>query len=118
MMLPGVAYGAAVVLAALGIVRCRQAWRVLNYQRNLRRLPTYRLRADQVPVSRRKLFLGRGFRWTQKHTQRLRDTIRPEVQRYVQPGLLYHWARRKEVAWEATPLLKRIAVGLRSRAWC
>ena len=40
---------------------------MLNYQRNLRRLPTYRLRADQVPVSRRKLFLGRGFRWTQKH---------------------------------------------------
>ena len=90
---------------------------MLTYQRNLRRLPTYRLRADQVPVSRRKLFLGRGFRWTQKHTQRLRDTIRPEVQQYVQPGPLYHWARRKEVAWEATPLLKWLAAGLRSRAW-
>ncbi|MCP5316269.1 MAG: type IV conjugative transfer system coupling protein TraD [Chromatiaceae bacterium] len=117
MMPPGVAYGAAGALALLGIVRGRQAWRVLIYQRNLRRLPTYRLRADQVPVSRRKLFLGRGFRWTQKHTQRLRDTIRPEVQRYVQPGPLYHWARRKEVAWEATPILGWLAAGLRSRAW-
>ena len=117
MMPPGVAYGAAGVLALLGIVRGRQAWRVLIYQRNLRRLPTYRLRADQVPVSRRKLFLGRGFRWTQKHTQRLRDTIRPEVQRYVQPGPLYHWARRKEVAWEATPILSWLAAGLHSRAW-
>ncbi|MCP5417423.1 MAG: type IV conjugative transfer system coupling protein TraD [Chromatiaceae bacterium] len=117
MMPPGVAYAAASVLALLGIVRWRQAWRVLTYQRNLRRLPTYRLRADQVPVSQRKLFLGRGFRWTQKHTQRLRDTIRPEVQRYVQPGPLYRWARRKEVAWEVTPLLKWLAVGLRSRAW-
>jgi conjugative coupling factor TraD (TOL family) len=68
-------------------------------------------------VSRRKLFLGRGFRWTQKHTQRLRDTIRPEVQRYVQPGPLYHWARGKEVAWEATPILGWLAAGLRSRAW-
>ena len=118
MMPPGVAYGAAGALALLGIVRWRQAWRVLTYQRNLRRLPTYRLHADQVPVSRRKLFLGRGFRWAQKHTQRLRDTIRPEVQQYVQPGPLYRWARRKEVAWEATPLLKWLAVGLRSRAWC
>ncbi|MCP5314528.1 MAG: type IV conjugative transfer system coupling protein TraD [Chromatiaceae bacterium] len=117
MMPPGVAYGAASVLALLGIVRGRQAWRVLTYQRNLRRLPTYRLRAGQMPVSRRKLFLGRGFRWTQKHTQRLRDTIRPEVQRYVQPGPLYHWARRKEVAWEATPILGWLAAGLRSRAW-
>jgi len=117
MMPPGVAYGAAGVLAFLGIVRGRQAWWVLIYQRNLRRLPTYRLRAEQVPVSRRKLFLGRGFRWTQKHTQRLRDTIRPEVRRYVQPGPLYHWARRKEVAWEATPILSWLAAGLRSRAW-
>jgi len=117
MMPPGVAYGAAGALGLLGIVRGRQAWRVLIYQRNLRRLPTYRLRADQVPVSRRKLFLGRGFRWTQKHTQRLRDTIRPEVQQYVQPGPLYHWARRKEVAWEATPILRWLAAGLRSRAW-
>ena len=117
MMPPGVAYGAAGALALLGIVRGRQAWRVLIYQRNLRRLPTYRLRADQVPVSRRKLFLGRGFRWTQKHTQRLRDTIRPEVQRYAHPGPLYHWARRKEVAWEATPILSWLAAGLRSRAW-
>ena len=117
MMPPGVAYGAAGVLALLGIVRGRQAWRVLTYQRNLRRLPTYRLRAGQMPVSRRKLFLGRGFRWTQKHTQRLRDTIRPEVQRYVQPGPLYHWARRKEVAWEATPILSWLAAGLHSRAW-
>ena len=117
MMPPGVAYGAAGALALLGIVRGRQAWRVLIYQRNLRRLPTYRLRADQVPVSRRKLFLGRGFRWTQQHTQRLRDTIRPEVQQYVQPGPLYHWARRKEVAWEATPILGWLAAGLRSRAW-
>ena len=117
MMPPGVAYGAAGALALLGIVRGRQAWRVLIYQRNLRRLSTYRLRADQVPVSRRKLFLGRGFRWTQKHTQRLRDTIRPEVQQYVQPGSLYHWARSKEVAWEATPILSWLAAGLRSRAW-
>ena len=117
MMPPGVAYAAAGALALLGVVRWRQAWRVLTYQRNLCRLPIYRLRADQVPVSQRKLFLGRGFRWTQKHTQRLRDTIRPEVQRYVQPGPLYHWARRKEVAWEATPFLKWLAAGLRSRTW-
>ena len=117
MMPPGVAYGAAVVLAMIGVTRARQAWRVLRYQRNMRRLPTYRLRADKVPLSRHKLFLGRGFRWTQKHTQRLRDTIRPEVQHYVQPGALYQWARRKEVAWESIPVLSLMARFLRSRGW-
>src|SRR5690606_37943430 len=82
---PGVAHAAAAALFALAGLRARQAWRVIRYQRNMRRLPVYQLRADRIPLSRHKLFLGRGFRWTQRHTQRLRDTIRPEVQHYVQP---------------------------------
>lgn len=117
MMPPGLAYAAAAVLFLLALVRARQALRVLRYQRNMRRLPRYQLRAERIPLSRHKLFLGKGFRWTQRHTQRLRDTLRPDVQRYVQPSLLYHWARRKEVAWESTPGLKQVAHLLRHSAW-
>jgi conjugative coupling factor TraD (TOL family) len=117
MMPPGVAYGAGAVLGLIGLIRGRQAWRVLRYHRNMRRLPIYKVRSRKIPLSRRKLFLGRGFRWTQKHTQRLRDTIRPEVQRYVQPGSLYQWARRKEVAWEVVPILSLLARLFRVRAW-
>ena len=117
MMPPGVAYGAGAVLGLIGLIRGRQSWRVLRYQRNMRRLPIYKVRSRKIPLSRRKLFLGRGFRWTQKHTQRLRDTIRPEVQRYVQPGSLYQWARRKEVAWESVPILSLLAWLFRVRAW-
>ena len=111
MMPPGVAYGAGAVLFVIGVIRGQQAWRVLRYQRNMRRLPELRLRADRIPLSRRKLFLGRGFRWTQRHTQRLRDTIRPEVQRYVQPGPLHNWARDREVAWEK----KRAVLGVKQK---
>ena len=117
MMPPGVANGAGAVLLLMGLIRGRQAWRVLRYQRNMRRLPTYRVRSHKIPLSRRKLFLGRGFRWSQKHTQRLRDTIRPEVQPYVQPGPLHRWARRKEVAWESVPVLSFLARLFRIRAW-
>jgi len=117
MMPPGIAYSTGAALGLLGLIRGRQAWRVISYQRNMRKLPTYMLRADKIPLSKRKLFLGKGFRWTQNHTQRLRDTIRPEVQRYVQPGRLYQWARRKEVAWESVPLLNILAWFLRIRAW-
>jgi hypothetical protein len=116
MMPPGVATMAGASLFFFGGIRAKQAWRVLRYQRNMRRLPDYRLRADQVPVSQHKLFLGKGFRWTQQHTQRLRDTLKPEVQRYVQPGSLYYWARQKEVAWERLPLFSLLAKGLRSRS--
>ena len=117
MMPPGIAYGAGAALTMLGLVRGRQAWRVIRYQRNMRKLPTYQLRANKIPLSHRKLFLGKGFRWTQKHTQRLRDTLRPEVQHYVEPGPLHQWARQKEVAWESTPVLNGLAYLLRSRAW-
>ena len=115
MMPPGVALGAAAVLGLAAGIRARQAWKVMRYQRNLRRLPVYRMRADRIPLSTRKLFLGRGFRWTQQHTQRLRDTLRSEVQRYVEPGTLYRWARRKEVAWESSPVLGLPARLLRAR---
>ena len=35
----------------------------------------------------------------------------------MQPGRLYHWARRKEVAWESVPILSLLAYLLRARAW-
>ncbi len=117
MMTPSVAYLSAAILLTAAAFRAIEAGRVLRYQRNLRQLPTYSLSAEKIPVSQHKLFLGRGFRWTQKHTQRLRDTIRPAVQSYVEPGLLHRWARRKEVEWEQTFLLKYLAWFLRTRAW-
>lgn len=86
LLLPrGVNAVAAALLLLLALVRARQGWGVLRYQGNLRRLRRYALRTDDLPVSTQQLFLGRGFRWTQKHTQRLRDTHRTEAQRYLQP---------------------------------
>ena len=116
MMPPGIATATSLTFFGFGLWRGRQAWRVLRYQRHMKRLPEYQVRADQIPVSRYKLFLGKGFRWTQQHTQRLRDTLKPEVQRYVLPGFLYQWARQKEVAWESVPGLSFMARILRSRS--
>ena len=116
MMPPGIAAATGMTFFGFGLWRGRQAWRVLRYQHHMKRLPAYRVRAEQIPVSRHKLFLGKGFRWTQQHTQRLRDTLKPEVQRYVQPGRFYQWARQKEVAWESIPVLSLVAKGLRNRS--
>ena len=116
MMPPGIAMATSLTFFGFGLWRGRQAWRVLRYQHHMKRLPDYQVRANQIPVSRHKLFLGKGFRWAQQHTQRLRDTLKPEVQRYVQPGTLYQWARQKEVAWESIPVLSLLAKALRSRS--
>ena len=105
-MTPGVAYGAALLFGWLAWHRGNQAWRVLRYQRHMRSLPRYRMRADQIPWSPSRLFLGRGFAWGQKHTQRLRDTLRPEVRTYLEDSAFSCWVRRHEPAWERSLVLR------------
>ena len=116
-MTRGVAWTVAGVLFFFAWTRFRAGYRVLRYQHNLKRLPIWSLRADQIPVSDRRLFLGKGFRWTQQHTQRLRDTIRPDVRKYVEMGPIYEWARRKEFEWEKKPGLAWVARLVGTRAW-
>ena len=106
-------YVFAGLLLLLAAWRARQAFRAIRYQWRLKRLRPYRIRASRIPVSRHKLYLGRGFAWGQRHTQRLKDTLRPELTRYVTPGRLYRWARCKETAWEHKPLLCWVARWLR-----
>lgn len=97
---PSVSYVTAAGFAALAVTRTHQGMKIIRYRRNLRRLPRYVMSTKQIPVSHRRLFLGRGFRWTQKHTQRLQDTLRPEVARYQQPNRFYLGARQLEMMTE------------------
>lgn len=117
MLTPTLAYGFAVILFAWAAYRFYEGWFIVRYQHNLHHLPFYQLTSDQIPVSHNRLFLGKGFRWTQKHTQRLRDLLRPQVQHYVQPAKWYTWARAKEQEWEHIPILKYIAKLLAKNAW-
>ena len=94
---------AAVGFLGLGFVRLRQAWVVLRYRRNIRRLPHYTMTSRDIPVSNERLFIGKGFRWTQKHTQRLMDTYLPKYAEYVEPTSIYRSARRLEERLEFAP---------------
>lgn len=98
---PSVSYVTAAGIGAFAIKRAAEGFRVLRYRRNIRRLPRYVMTSRQIPVSQSKLFLGKGFRWEQKHTQRLLDTLRPEVAKYVNPSMLYQAARRFEQRYES-----------------
>lgn len=40
---------------------------------------------SKIPQKTGMVYLGEGFQWTQKHTQRLTDTRRPECQSYLTP---------------------------------
>lgn len=83
-----------------GGIRLRDAWRVIYYRRNIRRLPRYEITSKQIPVSKKSLFIGRGFKWEQKHTHRLMQTYRPQFRKFVEQPYLYQLARTFETKLE------------------
>ena len=92
MMTPGAGYGTGAALGLYGCWWIGRGLRVVRYQRNLRRRRRWTMRAGRVPVRRDRLFLGRGFRWGERHTQRLHDCRRDKFRRFVEPGWLARWA--------------------------
>ncbi|ATE60318.1 conjugative coupling factor TraD, PFGI-1 class [Thauera sinica] len=73
-------------LALAGLLLGHAAWRgaaglsTLRYSANLRRRRRYELHSADIPWSADRLFLGRGFRWDQRHTQRLFEARLPANQ--------------------------------------
>jgi conjugative coupling factor TraD (TOL family) len=112
---PLVGLGSSLAFLAFGAIRLHDAWAILRYRRNIRRLPRYVMTSRDVPVSQHRLFIGRGFRWEQRHTHRLTQTYKPEFRRYTEPTAFYRIARRLEARLEfAPPPLPRLA---RVLAW-
>ena len=85
---------------ALGALRFGQGVLLLRYRWELRRLPRYMLDAATIPMSKQRLFLGRGFAWDQRHSQRLAETRVPGARRYLVPSRLFQAARKFEIRHE------------------
>ncbi|PSS58910.1 type IV conjugative transfer system coupling protein TraD [Pseudomonas sp. BBP2017] len=100
---PEVGTGMALAYTAFGLKRLNEARIVLRYRRNIRRLPRYSLTSRQIPVSGKRLFMGRGFRWTRLHTQRLLEAQDPALAHYVNQSAAHQWARRLEHLLEKAP---------------
>lgn len=90
----------AAAFAIPGAIRLYQGWKICRFLASLRRLPAWVMTSAAIPVSQRRLWLGRGFRWEQRHTQRLTYCLRPEVAHYVNPGPCYRLARHLELRYE------------------
>lgn len=118
LMMPSlVAWPTAGLFSLAALWRLRQGLFIRRYQRGLRELPDYRLRADRIPVSHTRLFLGRGFRWESQHTQRLLDTRRPGLREFLEPSRAHSWARAIEHGWERRTGLRWAARLAGTRAW-
>ncbi|HEX4044859.1 MAG TPA: conjugative transfer system coupling protein TraD, partial [Gammaproteobacteria bacterium] len=104
-----VRYGIIGALLALALIRFLQGYQVKRYQCYLKWLPYYAITSKQIPLSNKKLFLGKGFRWSAIHTQRLYYCQQPAAQIYLRQGSIYRFARFIELAWEKKPIVRHIA---------
>ena len=98
--IPVVAFTLAGLFLLRAAVLFHRGWRVRRYQRNLTRLPLYRMRAKDLPVSDKVQFLGMGFEWTAKHTQRAYDLTLVGNLRYLELPKSYQRVRRLEIKLE------------------
>lgn len=96
LMSPEVGYAAAALFGVGSFYRFRQARTVLRYQRHIKRLPRFSMKADDIPTSEAGLYLGRGFEWRTQHTERLNATFDSRNEKYIRPHSLYRKAREWE----------------------
>ena len=68
-------------IAALGTFRLYQGMRLRRYQKRLIRRRPYKI--PKIPVSDRRLYMGRGFRWGQMHVQRLKEARSADARKYL-----------------------------------
>lgn len=94
------AIGGSLLLLSHAAMRFREGRYVTRFKRNLTRLPKYIINTTDIPVSKKRLFLGLGFKWTQKHTQRLIQARDPNNEVYVKQSWLYYKAREWEFQYE------------------
>lgn len=109
MMTTDVAYLCAAIVGARGIQRFRQGARIYSYQKGLKNLPLFRMASKNIPKKKNCLYLGDGFQWDQRHSQRLADTERPEARKFKEPSVMYKSARVIEDVLEKTRILKQLA---------
>lgn len=103
---PSLTYGLAAGLFARCGQRFMQSRRLLKYQYEMHVLPSYIIDSNDIPVSTENLFLGLGFEWTARHTQRRTDFDRRQFDWHK----YRHQTRRYRTARAMEKILKRSAI--------
>lgn len=79
LLMPGyVGYVIGGVCFARALYLLRSCVRLKRYQRGLHVLPSYKAHPRSIKANKADLFLGKGFEWKAKHTQRRADLDRSE----------------------------------------
>lgn len=116
---PSLTAGLAAGLFARGTQRFLQSRRLLKYQYEMHVLPSYVIDSNDIPVSTENLFLGLGFEWTARHTQRRTDFDRRQFDwhKYRHQTRRYRTARAMEKILKRSVLTAWMAYASSVQAW-
>lgn len=116
---PSLTYGIAAGLFARCGQRFFQARKLLKYQYEMHVLPGFTIDSNEIPVSKENLYLGLGFEWTARHTQRRIDFDRQEFDwhKYRHQTLKYKMARTLEKMVRRSAVTAWMAWASSTQAW-
>ena len=98
--------------------RLDQGMVIKRFHKNLVRLPQYIIKTTEIPSSPSRLFFGIGFRWDQRHTQRLVLAREPQNMKFTTQSKYYKLARKNEFRNESqASFLGWIAKLTKNDAW-
>lgn len=83
LLTPKLGQSTTMVLMILASIRFIQFYRIKRYHHRLNKMPRFSLSSKEIPLSKEKLFIGRGFRWQPLHTQRLHQIKQIHNQKFI-----------------------------------
>lgn len=99
----------------VGIYDLRRGYRVMKYRRGMNRSRPFLMKSRNLPVHPDKLYIGDGFEWDQKHTQRYLDTFDRKYKTFIDRRE-HKIARFTEKKFESIPGLNLISAFLK-KTW-
>lgn len=103
-MTPVVSSFAAGLFFLVGTVRLKQGLYVVRYQRGIKRLPRYVISLSKIKASDTYLFMGKGFKWRESHTERLYSARERKNIKYSTVSSVYQMVRDFEYRYENSKL--------------
>ena len=91
LLTPKLGQSTSLVLMILASIRLIQFYRLKRYHHRLNKMPRFSLSCKEIPLSKDRLFIGRGFRWLPHHTQRLHQIkqIKNDIHLFI-PKYYFH----------------------------
>lgn len=83
LLTPKLGQSTSLVLMILASIRLIQFYRIKRYHHFLNKMPRFSLSTKEIPLSKNRLFIGRGFRWQPLHTQRLHQIKQIHNQKFI-----------------------------------